>query len=272
VARCVLTRVLPGRALDRLRASHEVEVWTGELPPEREWLQARAATADGLLCLLTDRIDAELIGGVARLCAISNFAVGVDNIDLAAAAARGISVGCTPDVLTAATADLTMALMLSVARRLPEAERDVRAGRWRTWEPSGWLGLELDQAVVAVIGAGRIGRAVATRASAFGADVRLLGRDADLHAELARADVVSLHVPQTEQTRRMIDEAALRAMKPSAILINTGRGGLVDQRALLTALQRGWIAGAGIDVTEPEPLPADDPLLGAQPHRAAAHR
>jgi glyoxylate reductase len=263
VARCVVTRRLPGRALERLAESHEVETWPGELPPERTWLQARAASAEGILCLLSDRIDAELIAAAPRLRAISNFAVGVDNIDLAAAAARGIPVGCTPDVLTAATADLTMALMLSVARRLPEAERDARAGRWRTWEPSGWLGLELDRAVIAVIGAGRIGRAVAARARAFGADVRLIGRDADLHAELARADVVSLHVPQNDQTHRMIDEAALRAMKPSAFLINTGRGGLVDQTALLTALRRGWIAGAGIDVSDPEPPAPDDPLFGA---------
>lgn len=263
MARCVVTRVLPGQALERLRERHEVEIWPSELPPERAWLLDRARTAEGLLCLLTDRVDGELIAAAPGLRAISNFAVGVDNIDLAAAAARGIPVGRTPDVLTGATADLTMALLLAVARRLPEAAGDARAGRWKTWEPSGWLGLELNGAVLAVIGAGRIGRAVATRARAFGMDVRLLGRDADLRSELARADVVTLHVPHTEQTRHLIDAAALRAMKPSAILINTGRGGLVDQAALRTALENGWIAGAGLDVTDPEPLPADDPLFDA---------
>lgn len=263
MARCLVTRALPGDALDRLAGLHEVEVWPGELPPSRDWLLERVGGVEGLLCLLTDRVDAELIAAAPRLKVISNCAVGTDNIDLAAAAARGIPVGRTPDVLTDATADLTMALLLAVARHLPQAQRAARDGRWRTWEPQGWLGLELRGAVLAVIGAGRIGRAVGERASAFGMDVRLLGRGADLKAELAQADVVSLHVPQTPQTYHLIDGAALRSMKQTAILVNTGRGGLIDQVALARALHQGWIAGAGIDVTDPEPLPVEDPLFDA---------
>jgi glyoxylate reductase len=172
-------------------------------------------------------------------------------------------VGCTPDVLTDATADLAMALMLAVARRLPAAEQDARSGRWQTWEPAGWLGLELRGARLAIVGAGRIGRAVGERARAFGMDVRLLGRTSNLAAELARADVVSLHAPLTAETRHLIDDAAIEAMRPGAILINTSRGGLVDQRALRDALVSGRLAGAGIDVSDPEPLTPDDPLMGA---------
>jgi glyoxylate reductase len=263
MARCLVTRALPGEALDRLRGQHEVEMWPGELPVERGWLMQRIGEVEGLLCMLSDRIDAELISVAPRLRVISNYAVGTDNVDLAAAAARGVGIGRTPDVLTDATADLTMALLLAVARHLTEAQRAAREGRWRTWEPSGWLGLELRGAVLAVIGAGRIGSAVGERARAFGMQVRLLARGLDLHAELAQADVVTLHVPQTPETWRLIDEAALKAMKPTAILINTGRGGLVDQAALRRALQEGWIAGAGLDVTDPEPLPVEDPLFQA---------
>jgi glyoxylate reductase len=263
MARCLVTRGLPGAELDRLRELHEVELWSGELPPERAWLLEHVRGVEGLLCLLTDRIDAELMDAAGELRVISNFAVGCDNIDLAAAAAREIPVGCTPDVLTDATADLTMALMLAVARHLPSAERNVREGRWRTWEPSGWLGLELRGATLAIVGPGRIGSAVATRARAFGMDVRLVGRTSDLSAALAEADVVSLHAPLSDATHHMIDEAALEAMRPSAILINTSRGGLVDQVALRNALQTGAIAGAGLDVTDPEPLPAEDPLTHA---------
>jgi glyoxylate reductase len=263
MARCLVTRGLPGAELDRLRELHDVELWSGELPPERAWLLEHVRGVEGLLCLLTDRIDAEVIAAATELRVISNFAVGCDNIDLAAAAARGIPVGCTPDVLTDATADLTMALMLAVARHLPSAERDARAGRWRTWEPSGWLGLELRGATLAIVGAGRIGRAVAERARAFGMDVRLVGRGSDLTAALAGADIVSLHAPLTDATHHLIDETALGAMRPSAILINTSRGGLVDQIALGKALAAGAIAGAGLDVTDPEPLPVADPLMRA---------
>lgn len=263
MARCLVTRQLPGAALMRLTELHDVTIWEGDLPPERDWLLAHAADTDGLLCLLTDAIDEELIDAAPQLRVVSNYAVGCDNVDLAATRARGIAVGVTPDVLTSATADLTLALMLALARRLPEAQHDARAGRWRTWEPRGWLGLELSGARLAVVGPGRIGSAVGQRAAAFGMDVRYVGREQDLHEELARADVVSLHVPLTVETHHLIDASALGAMKPSGLLLNTGRGGLIDQAALIDALHAGTIAGAGLDVTDPEPPLADDPIFDA---------
>jgi glyoxylate reductase len=263
MARVFVTRALPGDALDRLRAAHDVELWPGELPPQPAELRDCVAGVEGLLCLLTDRIDRALLDAAPNLRAIANYAVGSDNIDLEATAERGIPVGVTPGVLTAATADLAFALLLATARRLPDAAVAVRDGRWKPWDPTAWLGLELDGATLAIVGAGRIGEAVATRARAFGMNVLRVGRADDLHAALREADAVSIHVPLTAQTRHLIDEAALRAMKPTAILVNTARGGIVDQVALRRALEEGWIAGAGLDVTDPEPLPTDDPLLGA---------
>ncbi len=278
MARVFVTRELPGDAVGRLiAAGHEVTVHPGEMPPTREQLATGLAGADGLLSMLTDRIDAELLDGAPSLRAIANYAVGSDNIDLCAAQARGIAVGVTPDVLTDATADLMMALLLSAARRLPQAAADVRGGAWRTWEPAGWLGLELRGARLALIGHGRIGRAVGERAAAFGMEVEPVGRGDDLHAALGRADVVSLHAPLTDKTRHLIDAAALDAIKPGAILVNTARGGLVDQEALARALRTGRLAAAALDVTDPEPLPADDPLLAAPnllvvPHIGSATR
>ena len=277
MARCVVTRRLPGPALDRLAAVHEVEVWPGELPPPADQLRALAASAEGLLCLLTDRIDGALLDAAPRLRAIANYAVGTDNVDLAATGARGIPVGVTPDVLTDATADLTMALLLAAARRLPEAREAVLTGAWRTWDPKGFLGLELSGATLAIVGAGRIGRAVARRAQAFGTNVVLVGREDDLHAALSRADAVSLHAPLTRETHRLIDAAALAAMRPGAILVNTARGGLVDQAALLAALRSGAIGAAALDVTDPEPPAPDDPLMQAPgvlvvPHIGSATR
>jgi glyoxylate reductase len=278
MARCVVTRRLPGTALDRLAEDHEVEVWPGDMPPRRRELEGLVRDAEGLLCMLTDRIDAGLVDAAPRLRAIANYAVGSDNIDLSAATARGIQVGVTPDVLTDATADLAFALILAAARRLVDGHEDVRAGRWRTWDPRGWLGRDVHGATLAVVGPGRIGRAVARRAEGFDMRVLSAGRDDDLHAVLAQADVVSLHAPLTEQTRHLIDAAALAAMKPTAILVNTARGGLVDQRALKAALDAGALGAAALDVTDPEPLPPDDPLLAAPrlivvPHiGSATHR
>ncbi|MCD6726157.1 MAG: D-glycerate dehydrogenase [Solirubrobacteraceae bacterium] len=278
MARVFVTRELPGDAVGRLTAAgHEVTVHPGDMPPTREQLAAGAAGADGLLSMLTDRIDVELLDKAPSLRAIANYVVGSDNIDLGAAQARGIAVGVTPDVLTDATADLAMALLLSAARRLPQAAADVRGGAWRTWEPAGWLGLELRGARLVLIGYGRIGRAVGERAAAFGMEVEPVGRGDDLHAALGRADVVSLHAPLTDKTRHLIDAAALDAIKPGAILVNTARGGLVDQEALARALRAGRLAAAALDVTDPEPLPADDPLLAAPnllvvPHIGSATR
>jgi lactate dehydrogenase-like 2-hydroxyacid dehydrogenase len=265
VARCLVTRRLPGRALDRLAAAHDVDVWPERGPPPRDELLARVAEVEGLLSMLTDRVDAELLGAAPRLRVVSNYAVGVDNLDLAALRERRILVGHTPDVLTDATADLAFALILSVARRLPEGIAAVRAGEWVTWEPDWLLGRDVHGATLGIVGLGRIGSAVARRGAGFGMEVLHAGgagaREVSLEELLAEADFVSLHAPLTDETRHLIDEAALRRMKPTAYLINTARGAMVDQDALATALREGWIAGAALDVTDPEPLPSDHPLL-----------
>ena len=244
-----------------LEARHDVRVWPGELPPAPHELRELAADAEGLLTLLTDVVDETLLEACPRLRVVSNYAVGTDNVDLAACMARGVAVGRTPDVLTAATADLTLALILAAARRLPQAAAAVRDGEWRTWEPARWLGLELEGATLLVVGPGRIGRAVARRAEAFGMRVLEAGRGDELPLE--DADVVTLHCPLTPQTRHLIDDRALGRMKPAALLVNTARGPIVDTEALRLALHEGEIAGAALDVTDPEPLPAGHPLLGA---------
>jgi glyoxylate reductase len=235
------------------------------MPPSHDDLVARAREADALLTLVTDQIDAAVLDAAPRLRAIANMAVGTDNIDVAAAAARGIPVGNTPDVLTDATADLAFALLLALARRIVPGAALVRAGEWRTWDPAGDLGADLAGATLGIVGWGRIGQAVARRAEGFGMTVVHSSRSAgvSLGDLLATADFVSLHTPLTEETRSLIDAAALKRMKPTALLINTARGGVVDQEALRAALIDGEIAGAALDVTDPEPLPADHPLLDA---------
>ena len=265
MSRVVVTRALPGaHLLGRLGAAgHEVVVRPGDGPPSSEELRALVADADGVLTMIADRVDAELLAGAPRLRVVANYGVGHDNVDLDACARAGVAVGTTPDVLTAATAELALALLLAAARRLPEAEASVRAGHWTAWEPAGFLGLQLEGATVAVVGAGRIGGAFADRCAALGMRVLRVGRQDDLHAALAAADVVSLHAPLTPRTHHLIDAAALAAMRPHAILVNTARGGLVDQVALASALREGRIGAAALDVTDPEPLRADDPLLDA---------
>jgi glyoxylate reductase len=265
MARVFVTRALPFPALDRLRESHDVDEWPGDLPPGIEDLRARMREAEGLLSLVTDRIDAAVIGGAPRLKAIANMAVGTDNIDLDSAAARGIPVGNTPDVLTDATADLAFALLLALARRIVPGAEMVRSGAWRTWEPAAGLGADLAGATLGVVGWGRIGQAVARRAVGFGLEIVHSSRTSGVPLPdlLKRSDFVSLHTPLTPETRHLMDADALRLMKPTALLVNTARGGVVDQAALREALMAGTIAGAALDVTEPEPLPADDPLLDA---------
>jgi glyoxylate reductase len=263
VARCFVTRRLPGPALGRLQEAHEVEIWDGLLPPTSAELAHGAAEAEGLLTLLTDRVDAALIDSSPRLRAISNYAVGVDNVDLEAASRRGIPVGNTPDVLTDATADLTFALLLAAARKLPQAMQSVAEGDWVTWEPALNLGQEVHGATLGIIGFGRIGRAVATRAEGFEMRILHAGRDQPVDGLLRESDFVSLHAPLTPENHHLIDAEALSTMRPTAILINTARGGLIDQPALAHALEQGSIAGAALDVTDPEPLAPDDPLLRA---------
>ncbi|MDQ6732458.1 MAG: D-glycerate dehydrogenase [Actinomycetota bacterium] len=264
MARCFVTRALPGPALERLRAEHEVNVWPEDVPPTPAQLAAQAAAAHGLLSMLTDRVDTALLDACPELSAIANYAVGYDNIDLEATRARGIAVGNTPDVLTDATADLAFALLLAAARGLPAAEASVRAGRWRTWEPAAHLGRDVHGATLGIVGMGRIGRAVAARAAGFEMEVIHTGRGGVTFLRLlARSDFISLHCPLTPETHHLIDEAALIEMKPTAILVNTARGPIVDQVALREALRAGEIAGAALDVTDPEPLGAGDPLLTA---------
>ena len=266
MARVFVTRELPGPALDRLRALHETVVWPERLPPPYEVLREQSAAADGVLTLLTDRVDAALIEAAPRLVAISNYAVGVDNVDLAAAARRGIPVGHTPEVLTEATADLAFALLLAAARRLPEAIELARRV-WLTWEPGALLGAEVHGATLGIIGYGRIGRAVARRAAGF--DMTVLSTrsgsapGAELDGLLRESDFVSIHCPLTPATHHLIDREALARMKPTAILVNTARGAIVDSAALADALHAGQLAGAALDVTDPEPLPPDHSLWSA---------
>jgi glyoxylate reductase len=264
-ARVFVTRQLPGQALDRLAAEHDAEIWPERLPPPRSELMARAPDLEGLLSLLTDPVDAELIEAAPKLRAISNYAVGVDNVDVEAAAARGIPVGNTPDVLTDSTADLALALMLGIGRRLAEGEAFVRAGGWKTWEPDLLLGRDLHGATVGIVGYGRIGQAVGRRLEGFGCEVLTTSGSGGvpLTELLERSDFVTLHTPLTPATRGIIAEEALRRMKPTAYLVNTARGPIVDTNALARALHAGELAGAALDVTDPEPLPGDHPLLDA---------
>ncbi len=270
-----VTRRLPDPAMKRLsEAAVEVRLWPQVTPPSSSELLGLVPGCSGLLCLLTDRIDAALLDAAgSSLAVVSQMAVGVDNIDLAACSDRGLPVGHTPGVLTEATADLTLGLMLAAARRLVTAANDVVAGKWITWDPLGWVGPDLHHSTVGIIGLGRIGAAVARRLAGF--DVELLYHNprpsplaeglgatwVDLPTLLRRSDFVTVHCPYTSATHHLIDAAALAQMKPAAILVNTVRGGVVDQEALVTALAAGQIAGAGLDVTTPEPLPPNHPLL-----------
>ena len=222
----------------------------------------RLAEADAMITLLTERVDAALLDAAPRLRVVANYAVGFDNVDVAAATARGICVANTPDVLTEATADLAFALALAAARRLGEGERLVRAGRWTGWAPDQLLGVDVWGRTLGVVGLGRIGQAVARRGRGFGMDVVYAGprevpgadaRRVDLDDLFAVADVVSLHCPLTPATRGLVDARRLARMKPTAVLVNTARGPLVDEAALAAAVAAGRLAGAGLDVFAEEP-------------------
>lgn len=270
-----VTRRLPDPAMIRLHAAGvELRLWPDKTPPAAAELLRLASGCSGLVCLLTDRIGLDVLDAAGPLLrVVSQMAVGVDNIDLAACTARGIPVGHTPGVLTEATADLTLALMLATARRLVVAANDAIAGKWVTWDPLGWVGPDLHHSTVGIIGLGRIGAAVARRLAGFNVELlyynprpspvaaSLGAALVDLATLLRQSDFVTLHCPYAPATHHMIDAAALAQMKPTAILVNTARGGVVDQEALLAALLAGQIAGAGLDVTTPEPLPSDHALL-----------
>lgn len=272
--RVFITRELPASVLARIAEIAEIDVWPGELPPPRQDLLQRTAGADGLLCLLTDRIDRELLDAAPRLRVVSQMAVGYDNIDVAACAARGIPVGNTPGVLAETTADLAFALLLATARRLVEAERVLRSGGWQTWSPMMLTGPDVHHATLGIVGMGQIGLEMARRAHGFRMRILYATRRVCPEAEdafgarrvwlpqlLAESDFVSLHTPLTEETRHLIGEPELALMKPTAILINTARGAVVDTAALCAALKERRILAAGLDVFEMEPLPPGDPLL-----------
>jgi glyoxylate reductase len=274
--RVFVTRTLPEAGLALVRDACDAEIWPEEVPPSRDVLLEKVRGVDGLLSLLTDPVDAEVIDAAGPgLKVISNYAVGYDNVDVAAATVRGIPVGNTPGVLTETTADFAFTLLMAAARRVVEGAAYVRAGKWRTWGPMLLLGHDVHGATLGIVGMGRIGQAVTRRAAGF--DMTIVyydpycapGRgpfvdvavECELDDLLAQSDFVSLHVPLTDDTYHLIDAEALAKMKPTAVLINTSRGPVVDPDALVQALSIGQIAYAALDVTDPEPLPADHKLL-----------
>jgi glyoxylate reductase len=283
-----VTRIIRDKGLDLVKDYCEAEIWPEELPPGRDVLIEKVRGVDGLLCLLTDKIDALVLDAAGpQLKVVSNHAVGFDNIVVADATARRIPVGNTPGILTDATADFAFTLLMAAARRLTEAERYLHAGKWVTWGPSTLLGMDMVGKTLGLVGFGRIGRAVAKRASGF--DMRVIYFDSQavpapelnatpvesLDSLLRESDFVSLHTPLTAETRHMVNAGFLSKMKSNAVLVNTSRGGVVDQDALYDTLKAKRIFAAALDVTEPEPLPLDCPLLTLEncliaPHIASA--
>lgn len=273
--RVFVSRILPEAGLEEMRKFADLDVWPDSMPPDAETLRERCRDAEGLVSLLTDKVDAALMDACPKLKVISQFAVGYNNIDVSAATERGIAIGNTPDVLTDATADMAFALMLAAGRRLLESAASVPAGGWKTWEPTGFIGTDFAGKTVGVVGMGRIGQAFARRCQgAYGMKVLYTGRqdrpeiDAELGArrvtfeELCdESDFVSAHVALTDATREMFNREAFARMRPNAVFVNTARGEVVDQEALVEALREGQIFAAGLDVTTPEPLPTDHALL-----------
>ncbi len=270
----VSRRIFP-EALDLLNQVAQVEVWPEELPPSPQELGDKIANADGVLTTIMDRVDASLLDRAPRLKVISQLAVGLDNVDVAEASRRGILVGYTPGILSKATADVGFALLLSAARRITESDRWVRAGGWEmSFHPMYWLGAEVNGATLGIVGLGQIGLEMAKRGLGFGMRVIYHSRSrkpeleeqygleyVEPHVLLSDSDFVSLHIPLTPETRHFISEPELRMMKSTAILINLARGPVVDSKALYTALSEKWIQAAALDVTDPEPIQPDDPLL-----------
>jgi len=287
-----VARRIPEDGIEPILAACDARVWEDDLPPPRAALLEAIRGCDGVLTLLTDKVDDEFLDAAgAQLKVVSNYAVGFDNIDVPAVTRRGIPAGNTPGVLTETTADLAFALLMAAARRLPEGDRYVRAGNWKTWGPLLLLGPDVHGATIGIVGFGRIGQAMAKRARGFGMTVLyhdVHRADAAVEAEhdatflpleelLPRSDFVTLHVNLTDQTEGLMNAEKLGWMKPTAVLVNTSRGPVVDGAALATALKAGTIFAAGLDVTDPEPIPMDHPLVGLDnclivPHIASASR
>ena len=287
-----VSRVIPEEGLAPIRAACEATVWPDDLPPPRADLLRSIAGCDGVLTLLTDRVDDEFLEVAGpQLKVVSNFAVGFDNIDVAACTRRGIPVGNTPGVLTETTADLAWTLLMAAARRVVEGDRYVRDGHWKTWGPMLLMGPDVHGATLGIVGFGRIGQAVARRAKGFG--MRILYQDLHrvspqveaefgatfmtLEGLLPQSDFVTLHVNLSPETKGLINAERLGWMKPTAVLVNTSRGPVVDSLALADALKAGRIGAAALDVTDPEPIPVDHPLVGLDnclivPHIASASR
>ncbi|TET67013.1 MAG: D-glycerate dehydrogenase [Dehalococcoidia bacterium] len=285
-----VARKMAQEALDMIADATEMDLWEGELPPPRDVLLKKVQDIDGLLSLLTDKVDAELMDAAPKLKVVSNMAVGFDNIDVPEATKHGIVVGNTPGVLTETTADFAWALIMATGRRVAEGDRWTRSGKWKTWGPMILQGYDIHHATLGIVGSGRIGIEIAKRARGF--NMKILYYDVvrrkpeeekelgleyvpNLHDLLSRADFVTIHVPLMAETRHLISTAEFAAMKPTAIFVNTSRGPVVDQKALYQALKSGQIFAAGLDVTEVEPISMDDPLLTLDnitiaPHIASA--
>ncbi len=289
MGRVFVTREIPGNAVETLRAAgHDVEVWPEETPPPPDSLAAKLAAADAALTMVVDRISPEMLDAAPNLRIVANMAVGYDNIDPAEAAKRNVHVTNTPGVLAETTADMAFALLMAAARNVVASDRDTRAGGWKTWSPTAFLGADVFRATLGIVGLGEIGEAVARRARGFDMRILYTSRTRKPDAEsrsgceylaldelLRQSDFVSIHTPLTTETRGFIGAREFGLMKQSAILVNTARGQVVDQAALIEAVRAGTIAGAALDVTDPEPLPLDNPLYSfptviITPHIASA--
>ncbi|CAM5782851.1 MULTISPECIES: 2-hydroxyacid dehydrogenase [Brevibacillus] len=269
-----VTRQVANEAIAYVKEIATVDVWEEDRPCPREILLEKAERADGLLAMLTDRVDEELLSRAKRLKVVANMAVGYDNIDVTAAKKRGIQVTNTPDVLTEATADLTFALLMAAARRITEANRFLLAGQWTSWSPTLLAGQNVFNATLGIVGMGRIGEAVARRAKGFGMSILYCNRHRKPEAEqavgaqyrelddlLKQADYVVMLTPLTPDTAKMIGEREFSLMKPTSVFVNVSRGGTVDEEALYKALAEKKIWAAGLDVFQKEPVPLDHPLL-----------
>ncbi|MCJ7699704.1 D-glycerate dehydrogenase [Candidatus Bathyarchaeota archaeon] len=280
-----VTRKLPERGLQIIRKHFDMEVWPEYAPPPKKTIIEKAKNVDALATLLSDKIDAEVFNAAPRLKIVSQLAVGYDNIDITEATKRGIYVTNTPEVLTDTTADFAWALLMALARRVVEADKYVRTGQWKVgWHPDMMTGRDIYNATIGVVGAGRIGYAVAKRATGFSMKILFYdvvprpeiekdfgAKKVDLDTLLKESDFVSIHVPLMKETQHLINEQKLKLMKKTAYLINNSRGPVVDEKALYKALKEGWIAGAGLDVFEQEPTPADNPLLKLDNVAVAPH-